>query len=102
MNTDTHRLRVHYSVTTTEQAQLRDANATESTTSRTELPFYLHDAEWNAETVLMHGTLYRRHTDYRFPFCPKDTEQVKRLCQSMERYERQRKNLPHARNAAER
>ena len=39
----------------------------------------------------------------RFPFCPKDTEQVKRLCQSTERYnERQRRNLPHARNAAER
>ena len=27
-----------------------------------------------------------------FPFCPKDTEQVKRLCQSTERYERQRRN----------
>ena len=37
-----------------------------------------------------------------FPFCPKDTEQVKRLCQSTERYERQRRNLTHTRNAAER
>ena len=37
-----------------------------------------------------------------FPFCPKDTEQVKRLCQSTESYERQRRNLPHTRNAAER
>ena len=34
-----------------------------------------------------------------FPFCPKDTEQVKRLCQSTERYERQRRNLTHTRNA---
>ena len=28
-------------------------------------------------------------------FCPKDTEQVTRLCQSTERYERQRRNLTH-------
>ena len=32
-----------------------------------------------------------------YPFCPKDTEQVKRLCPSTERYERQRRNLPHTR-----
>ena len=36
------------------------------------------------------------------PFCPKDTEQVKRLCQITERCGRQRRNLPHTRNAAER
>ena len=34
------------------------------------------------------------------PFCPKDTEQVKRLCQSTERYERQRRNLTHTRSSS--
>ena len=43
-----------------------------------------------------------QNTRIEFPFCPKDTEQVKRLCQSTERYERQRRNLTHTRNAAER
>ena len=53
--------------------------------------------------VLSDGTAYIESIDAElarlegldFPFCPKDTEQVTRLCKSTERYERQRRNLTH-------
>ena len=56
-----------------------------------------------AHSVIRFSILSEGHrASQDFPFCPKDTEQVKRLCQSTERYERQRRNLTHTRNAAER